>query len=111
MALTYTWKVTELFHTTEGVNNQSVVNVRWEKIGTDENGNVGIFAGATPFSSVNTENFIPFDQLTEEIVLGWVKDHIEEHDSEDHINEQLQRELDERIELIANVEDDALPWT
>ena len=43
------------------------------KIGTDKDGNEGVFAGVTPFKNVDANNFIEFEQLSEEIVLGWVK--------------------------------------
>ena len=48
-----------------------------KKIGTDENDNEGTFSGATPFTSTTMpagDTFIPYNQLTEEIVLGWIKD-------------------------------------
>jgi hypothetical protein len=49
-----------------------VVNVLWELTGVD-----GVYTatlgGNTVFSSSQTSNFIPYDQLTNEIVIGWVQ--------------------------------------
>lgn len=75
MTITYTWKITEL-HTQNSDNAQDVVVLtRWKKTGVDEKGNTGMFAGATPFKlpEVNSENFIPLNDLKEENVLEWIK--------------------------------------
>ena len=74
MANTYTWKVTNLKVKNEDSNKDSVVQVQWQKIGTDNNGNIGTFNGSTPFSSLNIpegQSFVPFKKLTEETILGW----------------------------------------
>ena len=71
MSITYTWTVTGLKTTTVGNLTNAIVQTYWKKIGTDEQGNTGEFIGATPFN-VNPEQpgFVPFNQLTEEIVVG-----------------------------------------
>ena len=68
MAITYTWKVTSIKTKNEGENKDAVVQTYWTKTGKDENGNEGVFSGATPFKDGNPSdpNFVPFNQLTEE---------------------------------------------
>lgn len=75
MSITYTWKITGVKTLTQGKNADAVVQTYWKKIGTDEKGNTGEFSGATPFdaSNVPADQFVPFSQLTEEIVIGWVQ--------------------------------------
>lgn len=75
MSITYTWKVTQLQTRNEGENANAVVQTRWTKTGVDEHGNEGFFTGATPFTSVGVPQgqFVPFEELTEEIVLDWIK--------------------------------------
>ena len=106
MAITYTWKVTELRTKTEGANADSVVQTYWEKTGTDENGNTGKFVGATPFSSVNTENFVAFADLTEAVVLGWIQA-VVVGDYEEHVNDQIQKDIDESANPASNA---TMPW-
>ena len=106
MTITYTWEVTSLKTKTEGENANAVVQTYWKKIGTDEHGHSGTFEGATPFSAANVspENFIPFEELTEEIVLNWIKS-VVTGDYETHVNSQIQKKIDEQ-----HITQPGLPW-
>lgn len=106
MAITYTWQITSLRTKTEGDNLNSVVQTYWKKIGTDENGNSGTFEGATPFSaaSVPAGEFIPFAELTEEIVLDWIKSAVV-GDYEQHVNTKIEEKINSSI-----ISQPALPW-
>jgi hypothetical protein len=108
MAITYTWEITGLKTKTEGDNLSAVVQTYWKKTGTDENGNEGTFSGATPFTSVDVPNgeFVPFEELTEETVLNWIKA-VVVGSYEQHVNGQIQKQIDEKITPIV---DAALPW-
>jgi hypothetical protein len=108
MALTYTWKVTGIKTKDEGANAQAVVQTYWTKTGTDEAGNTGTFAGATPFTSVEVPEgqFIPLAQLTEETVIGWIQSVVVDG-YEEHVNAQIQKQIDEKITPIA---EPTLPW-
>lgn len=46
--------------------------VNWRLIGTDENGVSSDIYGAQSFPAPSQENYIPFDELTQEIVVGWL---------------------------------------
>lgn len=109
MSITYTWKVTGIKVKDEGSNTNAVVQTYWTKTGEDENGNKGTFNGATPFTSTTMpegDTFVPFEELTEEIVLGWIQD-IVVGQYEDHVNAQIQKQID----AITNpVTDAVLPW-
>jgi hypothetical protein len=104
--MTYTWKITGVKTIDTGDVTDAVVQTYWEKTGTDENGNQGTFSGATPFlqSSINPENFVPYTQLTEEIVLGWIQA-VVVGSYQEHVNEQIQKQIDAR-----NVKQPNLPW-
>ena len=106
MAITYTWEVTSLKTKTEGSNADAVVQTYWKKTGTDDAGNVGSFTGATPFSSVDTEDFVAFAELTEAKVLEWIKAVVVES-YEEHVNEKIQQQIDEQVTPV--VEKD-MPW-
>jgi hypothetical protein len=106
MAITYTWQITSLRTKTEGDNLNAVVQTYWKKIGTDENGNSGTFEGATPFSAANVPvgEFIPFEELTEEMVLNWIKS-VVVGDYERHVNARIQDKIDS-----ATIAQPELPW-
>jgi hypothetical protein len=110
MTITYTWEVTSLKTTTIGSTANVVVQTYWKKIGTDDNGNEGIFNGATPFTADSTDNsgpFVPFSELTEENVLDWIKS-IVIGSYEDHVNEQILKHINDKINPVI---DTAMPWS
>lgn len=104
--MTYTWKITGVKTTDTESITDAVVQTYWEKIGTDENQNQGIFKGATPFPKPlsNSENFIPYTELTEEIVLEWIKSAVT-GTHEQHVNEQIQKQIDSK-----SIKQPSLPW-
>lgn len=114
MALTYTWKITGLKKrdqvNAEGVTlTGAVVQTYWEVKGTDENGDSGSFSGATPFTAENVPagSFAAFETLTEETVLGWIQNVVNNDVSyKQHIDERIISQID-----AANVTDAAMPWS
>ena len=109
---TYTYEVTGLKVRDEVVGNttntNAVVQTYWKLTGSDGT-NEGTFSGATPFTSTTMpegDTFVPFEELTEEIVLGWIQD-IVVGQYEDHVNAQIQKQID----AITNpITDAVLPW-
>lgn len=108
MSITYTWEVTGLKAKDQGPHKGAIFQTYWKKIGTDSNGKVGVFSGATPFSAENVpvDNFVPTEQLTEEMILGWIKS-VVVGDYERHVNEQIQKQIDQQTVSEAEVN---LPW-
>lgn len=110
MAITYTWKITGL--KTKDVSEDkpaAVVQTYWQKIGTDENGNEGTFSGATPFTvdpSDESGPFIPFEELTEEDVLDWIKT-VVVGGYADHVNGQIAKQIEDKISPVV---ENRLPW-
>jgi hypothetical protein len=105
MAIIYTWEVTSIrVVNTDNLENV-VIHTYWFKTGVDEDGNDGTFYGATPLSkSEDQDDFIPFDQLTEGIVLGWIQSAVID---QTHIDEQIQKQIDRK--KTPSVEK-PLPW-
>lgn len=110
MTMTYTWKVTDLkIQDVTPDRPKAVVQTYWEKHGTDENGNTGFFAGATPFTVDPTDDsgpFIPFEQLTEADVLSWIQAQVVGA-YEEHVNERIQQNINENMNLVVEA---SLPW-
>ena len=109
MAISYTWAVTNLKTKTEGSNLDAVIQTYWTKKGVDAAGNEGTFSGATPFTTTTmpaNATFTPFALLTEEIVLSWIKA-VAVGDYERHINEQIAKQIDGKINTVS---EPAMPW-
>lgn len=88
--------------------SQVVVRVEWVKIGVDTDGSIGSFMSVTSFdlSTVNPDEFIPFSELTEDVVVGWIKAGISE-DSMSRIDQQIQKVADYNKNPEVNA---TLPW-
>ena len=109
--MNYTWEITGIKRKDSPDVSNIIVQTYWKKIGTDDDGRTGEFSGATPFdpSSVDPNNFISFDDLTEEIVLGWIQS-VVVGDYESHVNEQIQRQIDSQI-YPETEETSNFPWS
>ena len=109
--LTYNWKLTSLKKTSGANLTNVVIGTQWQLKGVDADGIEGIFSGATPFdlSKVDSENFIDYNNLTEETVLNWIKP-IVTGGYWDHVNEQILKEIDSKKNPIEDVSSENLPW-
>lgn len=67
----YTWTVTNLY-TMQQPDPNYVVNVLWDLTGVDGE-YTALLSGNTVFDSSQSSSFIPYDQLTNDIVIGWVQ--------------------------------------
>jgi hypothetical protein len=108
MAISYTWKVTGLKTRDADSFEKAVVQTYWKKIGTDENGNVGEFSGATPFSTENiaASAFVPFTSLTEATVIGWIQS-VVVGNYEEHVNGVIKKQIDL---IAAPIVEATVPW-
>lgn len=106
--ITYTWKISSLKTKDEGTHKNAVVQTYWKKIGTDVDGNVGEFSGATPFTSKDVPDgeFISFEDLTEEIVLQWIQSVVVDS-YEQHVNSKIAEQIDKKTNPVI---DSKLPW-
>ena len=72
---TLTWKINQLeaYPQFEGQENV-VFTVHWDLVGSDEANNTGRVYGSVGVTLDAEAPFTPFEQLTEEQVIGWVKE-------------------------------------
>jgi hypothetical protein len=61
------WQVQNM---TRDLSNGFVITVAWSCTASQDSASA--FYGGTTVYTQESESFIPYDQLTEEIVLGWV---------------------------------------
>ena len=71
MATTFTTTITSMY-TLQTPDPDYIVNVLWQVEGVDGE-YTGSIGGNTQFSSADQEGpFVPYDQLTESVVIGWI---------------------------------------
>jgi len=108
MANTYTWSIDRLdCYPTQGSNTDVVFAVYWHIEGTDGTNGAGSYSN-TQITLDPNDTFVPFAQLTEEQVIGWVHDAL----GEDGIA-QWQGAIDNQLSLLAApaAVTPALPWS
>ena len=107
----YTWKLKGLKRKDTSDLNNVVVQTYWDRIGTDDNGNFGTFNGATPFNlaTVDVNKFVKYEDLTEEMVLGWIKSLVNES-YETHMVEVIKKQIDDKISPSVEVTS-GFPWS
>jgi len=116
MGYTFDWKLTQLRKQHTYTVENAVVGTQWKLTVTDEDGYSGEFSGATPFDlrKIETGSFVPYEHLTEEMVLGWVKDLVSGSTSYNympHIMQQVKKEIDKKKWSRMEVSENDLPWS
>lgn len=112
--LTYEWKLTGLRKVDSNGLDGIVIGTNWKLTGTDADGFKGDFIGATPFKSenLNTGSFTPFNELTENTVLDWIKDVVFGNPSYwQHINTQILKSVRDVKSPVVTVSENDLPWS
>jgi hypothetical protein len=103
-----TYKIKNLSPTDDlAGHTQYVRSAFWVAIGTDGTHTV-TQEGASAFDLEPQANFIPFGNLTEETVTGWIR---AQRGMEEHINEVLQKKLDEKSGVVSVETSGDLPWS
>lgn len=116
MGLTYEWKLIGLKKQNGPNLEDAVVGTTWKLTGTDTDGNVGTFSGATPFSinTISTSSFTAYNELTEAQVLGWIKNHVSGSGPSNywgHITEVIEKEINSKKWVKVEVPEVDLPWS
>lgn len=111
MSLTYTWKLKSLKKTNTAEFEDVIVQTYWECTGTDADGDSGTFHGATPFPAqdVNGDGFIDYKDLTEEVVLDWIKAQVV-GGYKDHVDSQILKQIEATKNPVVEVSEGNLPW-
>jgi len=111
MTITYDWRIANLEHKIE---DGFVYTAHWtvnaaEPTGeTDEDGNPGVYS-AYAYGSISFSrplNLIPYNNLTEGIVIGWVKENFSENQLQ-----QIEQGLATQIEAQKHpISSSGVPW-
>lgn len=104
----FTWKVTRLYtQTIEGKSDYVVIST-YETIGVDGDYTASL-SNMAQFSTEDVAVFIPYADLTEEIVIGWIKESLGENginSIESCINGQINSQKNPPVSPKAT----PLPW-
>ena len=100
--MNYTWNITGIKKKSVGDITDFVYQVYWNKTGTNSEGITGYCRGAflyeEPDGGIDSDTFVPYGDLTEEVVLSWVKSQIDSED-EDAFNNQINKDIDKSKNL------------
>lgn len=70
--INYTWKIKNLWTKTVDGQQDYVVIAAYDVEGVDGTFTASL-SNTAQFSTSNVSSFVPYSELTEEIVLGWIK--------------------------------------
>jgi len=103
MTTQFTTTITAMY-TVQHPDPNYVVNALWEVTGVDGQYTASI-GGNTQFDSTQSDTFIPYDQLTEATVIGWIP-------PEQIASAQacVQGQIDSMITPPVSPQNTALPW-
>jgi len=104
----FTWKVTNLYTQTIDGKEDYVVIANYETIGVDGTYEASL-SNTAQFSTEDVGTFIPYADLTEEIVIGWIKETLGENgiiSIEACINGQIESEKNPPVTPVNT----PLPW-
>jgi hypothetical protein len=104
MATTYTWTINSMY-TVDQPDPNYVVNVLWTLTGVDGTTTASI-DGNTMFDSNQSSTFIPYANLTEAIVIGWIP-----ADAISNAQACVQGQIDSMITPPVSPQNTPLPWS
>jgi hypothetical protein len=107
MATTYTWTIDRMY-TLQTPDPDYVVNVLWTLTGVDGQYTASI-GGNTMFDSNQSGTFIPYQDLTPEIVIGWVQNNLGEQGIANY-EANVQGQINSIITPPVSPENTPLPW-
>lgn len=112
MAISYSWKVSQLTKKTQEGTDNVVIHCRWELTGTEsKTGTTGKFHGATPltYDPANSGSFIAYEDLTQEDVISWLETIVVDN-YWDHVVERISEQIALVDDPEEEVTEESLPW-
>jgi hypothetical protein len=107
MATTYTWTI-DAMYTVQQPDPNYVVNVMWTLTGVDGQ-YTAFIQGNSLFDSNQSSTFIPYDQLTQDIVIGWVQNQLGPQGIANY-EANVQGQIDSQINPPVSPQNTPLPW-
>ena len=106
----YTWTITNLYTQTIDGKEDYVVIAYYDVLGTDGTYSASMTSNLAQFSTEDVTEFTPYADLTEAIVLDWVKESLGENGIIS-IEACIQGQIDSEINPPVSPENTPLPWS
>ena len=106
----YTWTITNLYTQTIEGNSDYVVTAIYDVVGVDKKYTASLTSNVASFSTADVTVFIPYEDLTEAIVIGWIKESLGENGIIS-IEACIQGQIDSQINPPVSPENTPLPWS
>jgi len=112
VSTTYTWALKTIKKSDVDGLQGVVLQTHWTCTGVDGEGYDGVFSGATPFGmdDVSPEDFIPYEDLTEADVLGWIQA-VVVGDYWNHVEQQIAKQINAKKNPVEEVAEGEFPWS
>jgi hypothetical protein len=105
---TYNWNVTALYTETIAGEQNYVVIANYEVVGTDGTYSASL-SNIARFSTDNVDNFTPYEDLTNDIVIGWIQAELG-LDGVNNLEACIQGQIDSQINPPVVPVNTPLPW-
>jgi hypothetical protein len=105
---TYNWNVTALYTETIAGEQNYVVIANYEVVGVDGTYSASL-SNIARFSTENVDNFTPYEDLTNEIVIGWIQAELGV-DGVSNIEACIQGQINSQINPPVVPKNTPLPW-
>jgi hypothetical protein len=106
---TYTWAVTALYTETVAGEQDYVVIANYSVVGVDGEYTASL-SNIARFSTESVSPFIPYSELTEPIVIGWIQDELGV-DGVANLEACIQGQIDSQINPPVVPVNTPLPWS
>jgi hypothetical protein len=105
---TYTWNVTALYTETVDSEQNYVVIANYTVIGIDGTYSAEL-SNIARFSTASVSPFVPYEDLTNEIVIGWIQDELGP-DGVSNLEACIQGQINSQINPPVTPQNTPLPW-
>ena len=105
----YNWTVTQLYTQTIQGNSDYVVTAIYDVVGVDGDYTASLTNNTAQFSTADVTTFIPYEDLTEAIVLGWIQETLGENGIIS-IEACIQGQINSQINPPVSPVNTPLPW-
>jgi hypothetical protein len=106
----YTWTITNLYTQTIDGKEDYVVTAIYDVVGVDGEYTASMTSNTAQFSTEDVTEFTPYADLTEAIVINWVKESLGENGIIS-IEACIQGQIDSEINPPVSPENTPLPWS
>ena len=106
---TFTWAVTALYTETIAGEQNYVVIANYSVVGVDGTYSAYL-SNIARFSTASVSPFIPYEDLTEEVVIGWIQSELGV-DGVNNLYACIQGQIDSQINPPVVPQNTPLPWS